>query len=108
MPKPKQMQVRKKSTDFRLTLERKGIRSFIGYVIKVLYFLMTCQSAARNAVEHLVPEQEAGDISPGGRVKKGKGRGGKGGADFEALCSLLLSSGLQGQTNVLPTQFQPC
>lgn len=66
---------------------------------------MTCQSAARDAVEHLALEQDAGDISPGGGGERGV-RGGR--ADFEALSSLLLSSGLQGQTNVLPTQFQPC
>lgn len=31
-----------------------------------------------------------------------------GGADFEALFSILLGSGLQGLANILPTQFQPC
>lgn len=82
---------------------------------------MTCQSAACNAVEHLVLGQDPSDISPArrGRGSRSRGKGwggggqcgergrGGGGADFEALCSLLLSSGLQGQTNVLPTQFQP-
>lgn len=73
MPKPKQMQLRKKRTDLRLTLERKGIRSFIGYVIKLLmvFFLMTCQSAARDAVEHLVLVQDPSDISPGDGEKGG-------------------------------------
>lgn len=39
----------------------------------MFFFLMTCQSAARDAVEHLVLIQDPGDISPGGWGEKGGG-----------------------------------
>lgn len=47
-------------------------------------------------------------LGRGGGIRNWEKMVAGGGADFEALCSLLLGFWLQGFTNILPSQFQAC
>lgn len=64
---------KKKYTDLWLNAGKKGIKIIHWLCNQKCFFLMTCQSAARDTVEHLVLWQDAGEISPEGGGEKREG-----------------------------------
>lgn len=43
MPKPKQTRVKRNAQNFEFVMLKKCIQSFTDYVVKSVFFLMTCQ-----------------------------------------------------------------